>query len=384
MHVIYALENLPNPCRSSLFLGGASPRRSGWREEALRVIAGSGYGGTVIVPESRAGTTIRSSVNQASWEAEMRSRADMIAFWVPRHTESRSLASAQFDFGKDYDSCRCLYGREAGAPGSSSLDTHWQNVTGQSPHQTLADLLAECVSLIGEGSERHGAERDVPLAIWRSQPFASWYSALIRAGHVLQSFELRYAIPYGKRYPTSQLFGFLAWAAVAVAGENRVKANELFLARPDTAAILPLFSAGPESEVFLVREYRLPVNNPSGFVVEVSGGSSKDENLPIRAIAMEELANEMGIKVTPSRLVDVGSRQSAPTLCSHHTHLFALALTTREASHLRRLAANHGVLGADREERITIVRQPLAEPFDPSLDWASIGLINAALKALSV
>ncbi len=139
----------------------------------------------------------------------------------------------------------------------------------------------------------------------------------------------------------------------------------------------------PEAEAFLVREYRLAVRNPSGFVVEVPGGSSREPGLTPRAIALEELAEELGLAVAPSRLVALGSRQCAPTLASHHTHLFALALTAAEAARLRGLAEEGRVLGADSEERIRLVRQPLAGPFDASLDWASLGMLAAAAAALA-
>jgi len=41
------------------------------------------------------------------------------------------------------------------------------------------------------------------------------------------------------------------------------------------------------------------------------------------------------------------------------------------------------VFGADGEERIQVVRQPLAGPFDASLDWAGIGMLVQAARALA-
>jgi 8-oxo-dGTP pyrophosphatase MutT (NUDIX family) len=182
------------------------------------------------------------------------------------------------------------------------------------------------------------------------------------------------------------LFGFLGWAAVAVAGEGRVKSNEIFLARPDTAAVVPVFDpSGAQAEAFLVREYRLAVRNPSGFVLEVPGGSSREAAVLPRAIALGELAEELGIVIDPARLVSIGSRQSAPTLVSHHTHLFGLLLTADEAAQLRLLASNGRVLGEDGEageERIHVVRQLLSDRFDASLDWASLGMLAEAIQVL--
>jgi 8-oxo-dGTP pyrophosphatase MutT (NUDIX family) len=256
------------------------------------------------------------------------------------------------EFGEDYDGCRCVYGRPAGAEKCGYLDARWQAVTGRVPHDDLRALLAEAVVLIGEGAERRGAERDVPLGVWCAERFQAWYRAQVAAGHALRGFQVRHALPAGLCHPATPLFGFLAWAAVEIAGEGRVKANEVFLARLDTVAVVPVFDAGgPEAEVFLAREYRLAVRNPSGFVVEVPGGSSPMAGRPPRAIALAELNEELGLAVEPSRLVDLGPQQSAPTLASHHTHTFALALTAEEAARLRRYAAEGRVLGEDGARR---------------------------------
>jgi ADP-ribose pyrophosphatase YjhB (NUDIX family) len=386
MHPVYALEDLPDPCRASLFLAGPTPRdpvTPSWRPEALRLLGELGFTDAVIIPEPRDGGWRRSYDDQVDWEAAMRARADLVVFWTPRELAAMPGFTTNVEFGEDYDSCRCLYGRPPGAPKRRYLDARWKEATGREPHDSLAGLLAEAVALLGEGAERRGAERDVPLSVWRSPPFAEWRKALDAAGHRLAAFRLRHALPAGKRHPSAPLFGFLAWAAVGVAGEDRIKANEVFFARPDVAAVAPVFDpGGPQAEVFLVREYRLAGRNPSGFVLEVPGGSSREVHLTPRAIALEELSEELGLAVDPARLVGLGSRQSAPTLASHHTHLFALELTAEEAAWLRALADSGRVLGADKEERIRIVRQPLAGSFEPSLDWASIGMLAAAVRAL--
>jgi 8-oxo-dGTP pyrophosphatase MutT (NUDIX family) len=385
MHPVYALEELPDPCRASLFLAGPTPRdpvTPSWRPEALRLLAELGYAGAVIIPEARDGEWRHSYVEQTDWEVAMRARADLVAFWVPRELAAMPAFTTNVEFGEDYDSCRCLYGRLAEAPKCRYLDVRWQAITGSAPHDSLRGVLAEAVALLGEGAERHGAERDVPLAIWRTRPFAEWYQALTAAGHTLRRFQARHVLPHGRRHPSSPLFGFIAWAAVDVAGEERIKANEIFLARPDTVAVLPLFDpGGVEAEAFFVREYRLAVRNLSGFVMEAPGGSSPDTNLPPRAVAVEELVEELGLAVDPARLVDLGSRQSAPTLCSCHARLFALALTAEEAARLRQFAAEGRVFG-EGEERICVVPQPLAGPLDSSLDWTSIGMLTTAVAAL--
>jgi 8-oxo-dGTP pyrophosphatase MutT (NUDIX family) len=390
MHPVYALENLPDPCLASLFLAGPTPRdpvTPSWRPGALRLLAELGYTGAVIIPEARDGEWRHSYTDQIGWEVAMRARADLIVFWVPRELPAMPAFTTNVEFGEDYGNCRSLYGRPAEAQKCRYFDERWEAMTGRAPHESLRALLAEAVALIGEGAVRHGAERDVPLAVWRSEPFAEWHRAQAAAGHVLRQFQVRHVLPRGPSHPTSPLFGFLAWAAVAVAGEERVKANEVFLARPDTVAVVPVYNSGVDelfAEAFLAREYRLAVRNPSGFAVEPPGGSSPVAGLPLRAIAIEELAEELGLRrVDPARLIDLGSRQCAASLCSHHTHVFALPLFATEARKLRKFAEEGRVFGADGEERIQVVRQPLAGRCDASLDWAGIGMLVQAARALA-
>jgi Nucleoside 2-deoxyribosyltransferase like len=235
MHLVYALEDLPDPCRASLFLAGPTPRdpvTPSWRPEALRLLAGLGYKGAVIIPEPRSGEWRHSYAEQTEWEVAMRARADLIAFWVPRELATMPAFTTNVEFGEDYDSCRCLYGRPPGAPKCRYLDARWEALTGRAPHDCLRGVLAEAAGLLGAGAERHGAQRDVPLAVWRSELFTEWHRAQTAAGHALRQFRVRYMLPHGPRHPASPLNGFLAWAAVAVAGGGGILASEVYLTRP--------------------------------------------------------------------------------------------------------------------------------------------------------
>lgn len=248
MQPVYALEPLPGPCRASLFLAGPTPRdpvTPSWRPEALRLLAGLGYAGAVIIPEARGGEWRHSYLDQINWEVDMRARADLIVFWVPRELATMPALTTNIEFGEDYDSCRCLYGRPAEARKNGYLDARWQAVSGRAPHGTLAALLGEAVALLGEGAERHGAERDVPLTVWRSDVFAEWYTGLRRARQVLEGFQVRYVLPEDRRHPASPVAGFLAWVAVGKADGDHIEAGEIFLTRSRGAAVPPvLLNAG--------------------------------------------------------------------------------------------------------------------------------------------
>jgi hypothetical protein len=249
MHPVYALEPLPDPVNASLFLAGPTPREPGtpsWRPEALRILGELGYRGAVVVPEPRSGEWRHSYVDQTSWEAEMRARADLIAFWVPRELARMPGFTTNIEFGEDYDSCRCLYGRPAEAPKTRYLDVRWLDVSGCGPYARLRDLLAECVSLLREGIPRTGAERDVPLGIWRAPAFAAWYKGVRASGRTMRSFQLRYAVPQGKRHPTSPIAAFLAEAVIVPAAADVAPKTQLFLAKSDGITVLSPAPIGDE------------------------------------------------------------------------------------------------------------------------------------------
>jgi hypothetical protein len=250
MHPVYALESLPDPLKASLFLAGPTPRdlkTPSWRPEALRMLGELGYRGTVIVPEPRSGEWRHSYVDQTSWEAEMRARADLIAFWVPRELTHMPAFTTNIEFGEDYDSCRCLYGRPAEAPKTRYLDVRWLDVSGCGPYARLRDLLTECVSLLGDGVLRTGAERDVPLGVWRSPAFAAWYKSMRASGRALRSFQLRYAVPQGKRHPASPITAFLAEAVIAPGAADAAPKRQLFLAKSDGVTVLNPAPLGEEA-----------------------------------------------------------------------------------------------------------------------------------------
>jgi hypothetical protein len=191
MYTVYALESLPDPCRASIFLAGPTPRdpaTPSWRLEALRLLAELGYTGAVIIPEARGGEWRHSYLEQADWEVAMRARADLIVFWVPRELTAMPAFTTNVEFGEDYDSCRCLYGRPVEAPKCHYLDVRWHAMTGREPHNDLRDVLAEAVTLLGEGADRRGIERDVVSTADGYRPrFAAVPGVLCAAARVAPS-----------------------------------------------------------------------------------------------------------------------------------------------------------------------------------------------------
>jgi len=96
----------------------------------------------------------------------------------------------------------------------------------------------------------------------------------------------------------------LYWAVqvnIHVTAEGRNKSNEVVVSRPDVCCILPWLPApGSEplaldTEIILVKEFRSPARNSSGFVYELPGGSSFKPNADALQTAADELWEECGI-----------------------------------------------------------------------------------------
>jgi hypothetical protein len=95
----------------------------------------------------------------------------------------------------------------------------------------------------------------------------------------------------------------------------------------------------------------------------------------------EELHEEMGVRVDPGRVMDVGARQMAATFSAHKAHVFAVRLTEVELELLRQQETDgvtHGVAedGERTGIRVRSVRQLLA---GAEVDWSVLGMVLGAI-----
>jgi 8-oxo-dGTP pyrophosphatase MutT (NUDIX family) len=217
----------------------------------------------------------------------------------------------------------------------------------------------------------------VPPEVWRTGSFQRWYRAQRGAGNILQDAQLLWSLHVGD--DTAEPFLWVMRVAVLVVAENRVKANEVVISRPDISAVA-LYRPAPsldETLVVLIREFRSPASTPDGFVRELPSGSGSEPDA--RAQAVAELAEETGFVVSADRLRSHGSRQCAATLCAHHAHLFSAAITEDELDRLRaRLGEAHGA--GDGEERTWLEITTFGEiRRGRSVDWTTLGMLAQAL-----
>lgn len=143
---------------ASLFLAGPTPRRRevvSWRPEAIEILVRVGFEGTVLVPERRDWQHRFDYVDQVEWEFAGLERADAIVFWIPRDVELLPGFTTNVEFGRYVGSGRVIYGRPDGRPHNRYLDWLYTKLTGQAPHNELADTLRAAVRLaqVNDGSQ---------------------------------------------------------------------------------------------------------------------------------------------------------------------------------------------------------------------------------------
>lgn len=374
--VVHAGEEPPETWVASLFLAGPTPRSAdvaSWRPGALCAIRERwrGPGALVVfVPEPRDGVWPEYE-HQRTWELYWGDRVDEVLFWIPRGPALPGLTTND-EFGRWKDTGRAVLGTPHDAE-----SVRYQRDYAADRHipvaATLDGVVGLALSRIGDGAARRGGERHVPLLVWRTASFQGWRARQAAEGNELRSARLEWTFRVGDEL--DRVFVWALHAQVYVAAEDRVKANEVVLARPDIASVLAYRPGATlaDTEVVLVREFR----SPSGFVLELPGGSSWDDQRP-REVALVELREETGLDIAPDRLCAHHARQLAATFSTHRQHLFSVELTEAELAHVR---ASTDARGAENSSERTY---PRVERFadlvaDGRVDWTTLGALTEVL-----
>ena len=400
MHIVFSDMPLPTEQTKSIFLEGPSPRSQevgDWRQEFVATLEAMGFDGTLYIPIPRnrfypTGTFDNDPSwtydGQVAWEQGARSMSDVLLCWVDRRIDRsrKDLGMPGFttnvEFGEDLHTGKLVYGRPDGADKISYLDECVRGA-GLAVHTTIRSACDEALERLGAGAKRVGAETQVPLFIWNTASFQSWYGHLLQAGNRLDGAKVLSQVCFGSAVHPF-VFSYCIKVNIWVASEQRHKSNEIIVARPDISAVVALYRT-PEgsTKIVLVREFRSPVNNAQGMVYELPAGSCLNDGLSPDENAQQELHEETGLLISDaSRFRQIGCRQLAATFSTHRAHVVGVELNTHE---FERLVASQGVAfgepaATSSGERTYVELASLDEVFALPVDYSTLGMIYEALR----
>lgn len=380
MEVIYATEKVPNTVNKSIFLAGPTPRSldvESWRNEALSYLKNKGFDGVVFIPEPRDQKWHKDYDRQVNWEEDFLNMADCIVFWVPRELETMPAFTTNVEFGAWCESGKVVFGAPPDAPKNTYLK-HYATKYNIPSAETLEETLDAALTYLGDGAERKDSEVTIPLFVWKTESFQSWYRNLQDAGNKLQHARVLWSFRPGYK---SFVFLWVLSVAVYITSENRSKTNEFVLARPDISSVMLWNRQNPihDSKIVLVREFRSPANTSDQFIRELPGGSSKSKQLPVETAA-EEVFEETGFVIESNRLLSNGSRQLAGTLSSHKSELFSAEISEKELEFF--LAQKDIVHGNVNDTERTFIEVLSVKDIleNKDIDWTTVGQILSIIN----
>lgn len=378
MKLVYAREDIPDTITKSIFLAGPTPRSDeteSWRKDAVKILEDKGYDGVVFIPEPRDGSWQKNYNAQVEWEEECLNIADCIVFWVPRELKTMPAFTTNVEFGTWASSGKIVFGAPPKAEKNTYLK-YYAKKFNVPVGESLTETLSEAMDMLGEGEERSGGERYVPLFIWNTDSFKRWYKAQTNAGNRLDKAKLLYSFRPGFK---SFVFMWVLKAEIYVKEEDRYKTNEFVLSRPDISSIMlwKKEDSLEKSKVVLIKEFRAPASTSDGFVRELVGGSSKESEDP-EGVAASEILEETGFKVEPDRLVYHQTRQLCGTLSSHKSHFFSVELDDDE---IKWFESQEGIVHGNIEdtERTFIEVHTVGDILEnEDVDWVTLGQVMLA------
>jgi len=388
MQVVYTGEEMPQSFTKSIFLAGPTPRVEevpSWRPDALKLLDDMGYDGVVFVPEDREGGVHLDYDHQIDWEDKYLNVADCIVFWVPRDISPDSTGfpkmpafTTNIEWGTWADSGKVVLGAPEDAEKMMYLK-HYAEEFKVPFTETLTETLKNAMDKVGEGAERSGGERYVPLFVWKLDSFQDWYQVQKDAGNTLEDAKLLFSFrPNFKDW----VYLWILQVNIYVSEEDRFKTTDFVMARPDIPSVVMYNRAASweNTQIITIKEYRPTASTPDGFVHELPSGSSnkaKDD----KEIASEEVHEETGFYLKPDRLKAHEARQLAPTFSAHKSHLYSVELTDEEVEWFKsQKDIPHGVEKVS--ERTFVEVKTVQELLDENLvDWSTLGMIFSVLHS---
>jgi 8-oxo-dGTP pyrophosphatase MutT (NUDIX family) len=379
MKTVYVYQPFPQSFHSSVYLAGPTPRHAevcSWRPRALQLLESMAYDGVVFIPESQDGQRRGDYDRQMAWELDAMRRADLILFWVPAERETLPAYTTRIEFGLQVNSGKIILGIPQDA-----YKTHYMEQLAKkyriAVYGTLEETVKAALTTLSGGGKRSGVECLIPLDIWRTAHFQQWYRTQTSAGHTLediQNVEWVFRVGANRAFPL-----FIALhVAIKVRGEDRIKSNEAVIIRPSLVSICAYCpgDTSADDRFILVKEYRTSVMNAQGFVFEFPGGSSWQPGDDPMPVAMDEFAQETGIRLTRERFQILDRRQIAATMIANEALLVAVRLEPAEMEAIvARQGAIHGnSIETERTTLQVLTRQQMIE--GQLVDYATLGQLS--------
>jgi len=385
MKLYFSDQALPNTVTKSIFLAGPSPRSADvydWRHDALKYLEQIGFDGEVLIPipfkkfYGESDDPSWTYIGQITWEENARELADKILFWVARDIAGHMPGfTTNVEYGLDLKGGKIVYGRPNEADKIRYLDDLYQKLK-KIPFADLNAMLDDTVASLGEGALRTEGEVHVPLLIWNTEQFQSWYGNLKQAGNKLIHAKLLQHLSI----PNFGVFSYVLAVNVWIEQEKRFKSNEVIYSRKDISSVIAYYPSNEGNYVAFIKEFRSPVNNSEGLVYELPSGSSA-KNIAPEVNAQHELFEETGLFVKDiERFNYVTTKQLVATLSTHQAHTYKIKLEKEEFDFLVNQQDTNAKMGNAKENEATYVcmikDKDLAKY---PIDYANIGMIFTAL-----
>ncbi|MFF3016155.1 nucleoside 2-deoxyribosyltransferase domain-containing protein [Streptomyces sp. NPDC057939] len=219
VRVVHVGQEPPESWAAAVYLCGptpADPAAPSWRPDAVEALrSGWSRAGRLVVflPEPAPGDGYPEYPDQVAWEEDAMRRCDVILFWIPRDMARLPGLVSNIKWGAWCDSGRAVLGTPPEAERMDYL-LHFAESLGVPVERTLSGAARAALREVGPGAVRTGGERAVPLTVWRTEPFRSWYAERARTGDRLLDARVEwYAPPAGPE-------GAAAWLLTATVVER--------------------------------------------------------------------------------------------------------------------------------------------------------------------
>lgn len=381
MKIIYSQQPIPHRLSKSIFLAGITIRSKeegiSWRYEAISFLQNIGYDGVVFIPEFEneiLNTTQDFDYSeQIEWEDKCMAISDRIIFWIARDLDNKTFGlTSNVEYGKYMNSGKVFLGFPKNADKMRYLEHHAKNLN-IPIYNDIKRLLIDVNESIGDGAERSGTDVLIPLNVWNHQGFKNWHKSVYDIGNSIADIKTEYV-----KHVNDNIFFVSIWAKIYIRDENRYKDNEIAFMRSDISSCV-LFRKDKNnilnSDIVLIKEFRTPVNNITGKVWKITGGSSFKNDISAFNIIIEEIQEELGINIDSERLMYYQARQLQATTLTHKSHLYYCELNDAEIDYL--ISQKDIVKGniSETERTYTEVVKLSSILNTEVVDWSNLGQI---------